>query len=268
MSAHVLVVEDDEQWRTTLVEVLRNEGYYVTDVGDGEAAISLLHDESPERRPINIIVSDIVMGDIDGVEVTSVARCHTDDPEVILLTGYGSLESSIDALRAGAFDYLLKPCDTSHLLERIADALSHHLSRRRLLKQARVLEHMQDIPEDQEQEPTEKEEGTQKNPAFAPMSVITIGQLSIDTRTSQLWFDQHPVQITSKEYDVLMCLAQSNGQIIPYEDMVQCVNQEMSVETDIHDFLRQQIGSLSRKTDRRYFVNVYGLGYMLADPDA
>jgi hypothetical protein len=47
-----------------------------------------------------------------------------------------------------------------------------------------------------------------------------------------------------------------------------CSRISVCAETDIHDFLRQHIGSLSRKTDRRYFVNVYGFGYMLADPDA
>ena len=119
MKTRILLVEDDAKLRRTLAAWIAHAGYNVTQAPDGETALRLLMVE-----PFTVIISDIVMGNIDGLAVLQAAGRLQQRPSVILLTGQGTLESAMTALRAGAFDYLLKPCSGSELLARIAAAVT------------------------------------------------------------------------------------------------------------------------------------------------
>lgn len=120
--ARILLVEDDDAARFSLARVLERVGYQVEAVADGETAVALL-DPAAAGRHFDLVLTDLVMREIDGIEVLDHARKLADPPEVILLTGYGTLQTAIDALRAGAFDYLLKPCKPDDLLRCIERAM-------------------------------------------------------------------------------------------------------------------------------------------------
>lgn len=111
----LLVVEDDLILRTTLQTVLSHAGYQVVAASNGQQAINQLHTQ-PFADPFGVIVSDIELGDLDGLQVLSTARALPQPPEVILITGHSTIASAVQALRFGAFDYLTKPVAMSELL--------------------------------------------------------------------------------------------------------------------------------------------------------
>jgi DNA-binding NtrC family response regulator len=125
----LLLVEDDEAARVSLSRVLSRVGYQIEMAPDGEQAIALL--EAPARgEAFDVVLTDLLLHEVDGVQVLKRARQLTDPPEVVLLTGYGTLHTAIEALRAGAFDYLLKPCKPEDLLRCIGEAVRRRHERR------------------------------------------------------------------------------------------------------------------------------------------
>jgi PAS domain S-box-containing protein len=116
--ATVLVVDDEEGVLLTLEAVLKKEGYQVTAVGNGSDALQAIR-----RNHYDLLLTDLRIDDIDGL--TLLAAAQKRDPETIsiLLTGYASLESAVQALRHGAFNYLLKPCNIDEMKLTIARGL-------------------------------------------------------------------------------------------------------------------------------------------------
>jgi DNA-binding NtrC family response regulator len=120
----VLVVDDEPGARAALAEVLRVEGYTVAVAADGFKALPKIAAIAPE-----VVVCDLRMPGMDGLELTR--RVLADDPDriVILMTAFGSVDQAIAALRAGAVDFLTKPVDVDHLLEVIARELDRRQAR-------------------------------------------------------------------------------------------------------------------------------------------
>ena len=115
----VLIVEDDESARVGLTELTRTWGFTVAAAADGEEALAKV----TEFRP-TIIVSDLVMPRMDGLQLLSALGEDLGQIYFVLLTAQGTVETAVDALKRGAEDYLTKPVDPQrlrHLLERLAE---------------------------------------------------------------------------------------------------------------------------------------------------
>jgi DNA-binding response OmpR family regulator len=113
----VLMVDDEEQFRTTTAKILGRKGYDTTPAGSGEEAIDILRDKRHD-----VVVLDIKMPGMDGHETLAEIKKIDPDVPVIMLTGHGALESARESLKSGAFDYLNKPCDIDLLAAKIQDA--------------------------------------------------------------------------------------------------------------------------------------------------
>ena len=109
-SIRVLVVDDERTLRESCASVLQMDGYNVTVIGRGEEAI-----ETVKRRKFDIILVDLYMSQISGLEILQAALGAQKDTIVVVMTGNPSVTSSIEALRAGAWDYLPKPFSATHL---------------------------------------------------------------------------------------------------------------------------------------------------------
>lgn len=118
---HILFVEDDDSTRLLLGHLLEAEGYLVTAVADGEMALQVL-----KHNAFDVLVTDIELGRVSGIQVINTARSQERPPVAVVITGNTTLETAVEAFRAGAYDYLLKPCTTTDLLERVAHAVRHH----------------------------------------------------------------------------------------------------------------------------------------------
>ena len=119
----VLLVDDEEDFRKTLANRLRKRNFEVTEAESGPQALEAL-----DRQAGDIVVLDVRMPGMDGLEVLK--RVKEDHPqlEVIMLTGHASVESGIEGMRLGAFDYLMKPCNINDLTVKIQDAYQRKLA--------------------------------------------------------------------------------------------------------------------------------------------
>lgn len=110
----VLLVDDEETLLETLSLDLREEGYEVDSARSGQESLALL-----ARKNFDVVITDLSLNGSDGLTIVKEAKKTHPETMVIILTGYGSLSTAIEALRAGASDYLLKPCDRDDLALRV-----------------------------------------------------------------------------------------------------------------------------------------------------
>src|SRR5262245_45152204 len=108
--ANVLVVEDDEAYRKFLVGELADLGFAVEGVADGHRALG-----SIETGDYEVVLMDIRLPGIDGMEVLRRATAFEAAPQIVMMTGHGSIDTAIEAMKLGAYDYLTKPCDVDEM---------------------------------------------------------------------------------------------------------------------------------------------------------
>ncbi|HRV96455.1 MAG TPA: response regulator, partial [Anaerolineae bacterium] len=111
--ARILVVDDEENIRSSLQEMLSLTGYNVIAVESGEAALKLI----AGQEKFDLALIDIKLEGLTGIEVLAMLRRLTPETVVIILTANASLETAVEALRYGAHDYLFKPCKPTELQE-------------------------------------------------------------------------------------------------------------------------------------------------------
>ena len=123
----VLVVDDEERFALNLVKILTNRGFEATAVFNGEQAV----DRIGGGQAFDVVVLDILMPGMGGIETLGEMKKTAPEMEVIMLTGHATLDSGIKAMRMGAYDYLMKPCDAEDLIEKIKEAYERERIRRR-----------------------------------------------------------------------------------------------------------------------------------------
>ncbi len=114
----ILLVDDEERFALNLAKILEKRGYSVVTAFNGAQALALLDADAP----IGVVVLDVRMPDMDGIETLRRIKQIDEDIQVIMLTGHASLEDGTEAVRAGAFDYLQKPYDIEDLVVKIGSA--------------------------------------------------------------------------------------------------------------------------------------------------
>ncbi len=126
----VLVVDDQRNMRATTAIVLRSAGHTVNEAEDGAAALQRIQQEA-----YDVVLTDLRMPNVDGMELLREAQRLAPETQVIVMTAYGTIESAVDAIRRGAYDFLAKPFKEDELLLRVAKALE----KRRLLGEVNLL---------------------------------------------------------------------------------------------------------------------------------
>jgi DNA-binding NtrC family response regulator len=115
---NILVVDDKDSMRDMLTQTLSEEGYRVDSAANGRAALELVRNKS-----YDLVLTDMKMPDVDGLEVLSGVKEHDDETSVIVMTAYGTVETAVSAMKKGAFDFITKPFDTEHLCVLVNRAL-------------------------------------------------------------------------------------------------------------------------------------------------
>jgi len=131
----LLFVDDEKLIRNSFARELREEGFAVTAVATGHEAIREI-----ERGKYNVVITDLMMPDVDGYGVLKAVKKNAPETGVIILTGYAELRSAIDALRLGADDFTLKPCEVDELVFRIRRCLEKQSLLRILASKNELLE--------------------------------------------------------------------------------------------------------------------------------
>ena len=118
MSKTILIAEDEQVLRESLAELLREEGFEVLEAPDGKAAYDVVL-----KRPVDLVLSDIRMPNMDGITLLGLLQKTAPETPVIMITAYGVVESAVAAMRQGAIDYLLKPVQFEDLLTKVKRAM-------------------------------------------------------------------------------------------------------------------------------------------------
>jgi DNA-binding NtrC family response regulator len=123
----ILFVDDDPFIIKATGDILKLKGYGVTTAESGERAIELL-----ENATFDLIITDLIMGSIDGIGVLKKAKEISPETMVMILTGFGDMASAIEALRSDADDYILKPCESDEIYFRVSKCLEKLELKRKL----------------------------------------------------------------------------------------------------------------------------------------
>ena len=117
-SIKILLIDDEEEFVTTLAQRLEYRGYKAQSVPDGQTGIDILVNAS-----FDIVILDLMMPGLNGIDTLKQIKNNLPDLPVILLTGHGSTKAGIEGMRLGALDYLMKPLDINDLISKISLAI-------------------------------------------------------------------------------------------------------------------------------------------------
>jgi len=226
MATRILVVDDEPNILGTVVPLLRTRGYDVLSAMSGRAALDTVDRDKPD-----LIVLDLGLPDIDGVEVCRRVR-DTSGVPIIVLSARGAEGDKVNALDAGADDYVTKPFGAEELLARIRAAL------RRV-----------DSP-------------------VPPSEPIVRGSLVIDRERFRVLRDGEEVRLTPKEFELLSYMAQHPGRVLTHRALLKAIWGPHA--TDQPEHLRVLVGALRKKIETdpstpRYILTEPWVGYRFAD---
>lgn len=219
----ILVVDDESQITRVLRTSLSGQGYDIRVANDGETALEIMKDWSPE-----LIITDLCMPNMDGLELCRRVRPETRAP-IIVLSVRGQERTKVDALDAGADDYITKPFGIEELL-------------------ARVRANLRRVPAVTGDD--------------APL--IEIGDFRIDLPARKIKVNQREVHLTPKEFDLLVYLARHPRKVITHRTLLGAIWGGQSTEQV--EYLRVFVGQLRKKLEPnsaspRYIVTEPWVGY-------
>ncbi len=276
-TAYILVVDDESAIRYSITKTLQRVGYQVDSAASGEEAIQLMG-----QKDYNVVLTDIRMPGISGVELLSRVKEEAPDAIVILLTGYASLDTAVESLRLGAHDYLIKPSSSQDIRDSVARGIerAYNLQRRRALLDAiqNNVAELADVstiaPRPATASPSQLQPTATATPIATPVNTMALGPLTIFPGRYQIAVGEQPIDLTPTEFDLLLYLAVHRGRVVPCHELVREVRGYSIDEPEAREVIRPHISNLRRKLkqagqDPNLIVNVRGIGYRLADlPDS
>ncbi|HEV2468717.1 MAG TPA: response regulator transcription factor [Candidatus Sulfotelmatobacter sp.] len=219
---HILVVDDEPQITRVLRTSLSAQGYDIRIANSGEMALEIMKDWQP-----NLIITDLSMPSIDGVQLCRHVRAISQVP-IIVLSVRDKEQQKVEALDAGADDYVTKPFGMNELL-------------------ARVRANLRRVPSGGEEDP-----------------VIEIGDFRIDTAAHKVTVRRSEVRLTPKEFELLVYLARRPGKVVNHRTLLGAIWGGQSTEQP--EYLRVFVGQLRKKLEPdssspRYIVTEPWVGY-------
>lgn len=253
--ARILIVDDEGSIRYFLSEELSQEGYLVLTAASGEEALVLL-----EKETIDLVLLDLKMGGMTGLQVMEELEKQPLPPAVIVLTAYADLDSAVDAMRLGGCDYLRKPCS----IEELRSSVERGLSKRREAIQRQKMIHL--IEETARQLQVSPPPGDK--PVPQPRFLEGRGLL-LDREQQTVTQFGETLSLTATEFRLLAYLLERPDQTVSYSALATALYGSSGGEWEDRDARRTlstHLWRLRRKLDRDsdaapYIVNVRGRGY-------
>ncbi len=234
---HTLVVDDEEGIRFFLKETLTRAGHVVVTASNGEEALSQLRETA-----FDLVMLDLMLGGrVDGLRVLEAVRWRWPETVVIILTGHGSLESAMAAIREGVDGYLLKPVEPQQLRQAVQEAMD----KRKMLARLR--------------------EARQKD------ELLRRGPLHVDLNKHLVTMEGRTLELTPREFRLLVHLMRNSHRVISPKELVWVV-QEYECENlyEARRIIKWYIHRLRRKVEPdpsrpRHILNVHGVGYRFGE---
>lgn len=267
--AFILVVDDEGAIRYSISKTLQRVGYQVHTAASGEEALEMM-----QRQAYDVVLTDIRMPGLSGVDLLRRIKERAPDAVVILLTGYASLETAIESLRLGAHDYLVKPSSSQDIRNSVAQGLerARNMRHRREVLQA-LRDNVEELtgarPETTVAAPPTRQANA-GTPVVTPVTTMTIGPLTIYPGRYQISVGEQPIDLTPTEFDLLLYLAAHRGRVVPCAELVREVRGYALDEHEAREVVRPHVSNLRRKLkasgqNPNIIVNVRGIGYRLSE---
>lgn len=233
-SPQILIVDDEPNVRFVLTHALKHAGYTLHTAANGAEALKLLQEVA-----IDLLLLDLNMEPIDGLAVFNAARQIDPHLTVIILTAYSSVESAVEALRLGAFDYLLKPASPHDIRQRVQAGLQQ---RRDTLHQQQVLAHIESLRQTL---------NTLGSAAVTPPppALLRAGPLTLDTHRRCAEMNGHPLELTTTEFELLACLVQAAPKPVSPRRLVTCALGYNVDDVEARDIAKWHIHHLRQKIE-------------------
>lgn len=238
----ILIVDDEESLRFFIAEGLSRQCWQISEADSGEAVLAILEEQS-----FDLILLDLRMVGMDGLAVMRQVKARWPETMIIIMTAYASIDSAIEAVRQGAFDYLRKPCSIDDIVACATRALEKKLE---LDRQRRLLEQDGAVPGVADRSTTS--------------GAVKSGALMIELGSRTVSLAGQPVSLTPTEYELLALLAESLGRPVPLERLIR---EGLTYDPDDYqaqETLRVHISRLRRKLDPKFIRTIRGGGYALA----
>ncbi len=257
--ARILVVDDEPSVCVALEAVLSREGYDVVIAHSGAEALEFM-----KQGPADLALLDLNMPGMDGLQLMNEIRQRWPDTVLMILTGYGTLESALSALRYGAHDYLLKPSSPADIKDSVRKGLEKRwekLRRKTLL--TRIEADVRALAEGATDTAPAPLAGDRES-----QPVLQIGDLHIDIYKHAVTVAGKPVNLTPTEFNTLVALARNQGRVMSCAELVKEVQGYECDEREARGVIKTHISHLRQKLEPdpanpRYLINVRGVGYML-----
>lgn len=283
---HILVVDDEETARTSLGEILRLEGYSVDTAADGGAAITMINRQIMAGTPFDLVLLDLIMPGVDGIEVihtitqTIPEPSDINRPTIILLTAHGSLESAIEALRFGAHDYLIKPSSPNQIINSIERALEVRKERKQkinLLNELEVsIKRLKSIGEPEVTTATDDGIKVDINGKKAETNYYHIGnRVKIELARREIIFndlrnEKQVFRLTPTEGRLMQVFLEHPKRVFTHRELVALVQGYDIKDWEAAEVLRPLVSRLRRKLSKipggdAWIVSIRGTGYVF-DP--
>lgn len=236
--ARILIVDDEPSVRYILQQSLLSEGYCIDCVEDGLQALTAI-----QRETYDLILLDYRMEPMDGVEVLRSVRAIDSDIIVILLTAHSTIDSAVQALRLGAFDYLYKPASPDAIRRRVSEGLAQRaqaIRRRKLLDQ---VEHLR-------QALSSIEETDLPAPATSANRRFTqSGALIVDHNHRTATLAGRLLDLTTTEFDLLVCLVLASPNPVSPSQLVSAGLSYQCPENEAREIIKSHIHHLRQKVE-------------------
>jgi two-component system, OmpR family, alkaline phosphatase synthesis response regulator PhoP len=272
-TANVLVVDDEGANRYSVSKTLQRVGYFVSEAASGEEALEVI-----KGQHFDVVLTDIRMPGLDGVELLRRIKEEAPDAIVILMTAYATLGTAVEALRLGAHDYLIKPSSNQDIRQSVSRGVerARNLKRRRSLLDAirsDVFELTRADLEATTAVTADSASGTPRSsenitePASTSMQ---LGPLTVYPGRYQIAVGDKDIDLTPTEFDLLLYLAAHRGRVVPCHELVREVRGYAVDEAEAREVIRPHVSNLRRKLksaeqNADLIVNVRGIGYRLSE---
>jgi DNA-binding response OmpR family regulator len=273
---NVLVVDDEAAIRYSVSKTLQRVGYQVAEAASGEEALDVMR-----RQTFDVVLTDIRMPGLDGVELVRRIKDVDNDTIVVLMTAYPSLGTAVEALRLGAHDYLIKPSSSQDIRQCVARGVerAHNLKRRRALLDA-IRSNVSELSRSDADAPKiaptfmgrddERLALVDSGSESTTNTVMHLGPLTIYPGRYQISVNDQNIDLTPTEFDLLLYLVAHRGRVVSCHELVREVRGYAVDEAEAREVIRPHVSNLRRKLklngqDEDLIVNVRGIGYRLSE---
>jgi len=249
----ILVVDDEESLRFFLSEELTEQGYTMHTAANGQEALDLL-----QQISVDLAIIDLQMPGLNGLELMEKIQSLPDAPELIMLTAHATLEISIEAMRRGCSDFLLKPYDFDELLSSVAKAMARRRQKLQQQMAARLLANSLGLGDTSAAKMEPKE--------IVASSVLDVRGLLVDIEAMTVAKEDEELILTPTEFSLLVTLMKRANRPHTFQELAAVTHGQEVDAAEARDLLKSHMGRLRKKLGQApdgddYIANARGIGY-------